>query len=129
MSKNISILKTKIIDFINNCPNLNCVDLSLLIGLKENDFYMIDTAIAAGANIYLELTAGNALLDLVINHLIDHDIAKLFMNALLEDAIRKNDYNDVLFAIENGANIEILEAPDFASDNANLIGNCDYTIE
>lgn len=51
------------------------------------------------------------------------------MNALLEDAIRKNDYNDVLFAIENGANIEILEAPDFASDNANLIGNCDYTIE
>lgn len=75
MSKNISILKTKIIDFINNCPNLNCVDLSLLIGLKENDFYMIDTAITAGANIYLELTAGNALLDLVINHLIDHDIA------------------------------------------------------
>lgn len=129
MSKNISILKTKIIDFINNCPNLNCVDLSLLIGLKENDFYMIDTAIAAGANIYLELTAGNALLDLVINHLMDHDIAKLFMNALLEDAIRKNDHNDILFAIENGASIEILEAPDFASDNANLIGNCDYTIE
>lgn len=129
MSKNISILKTKIIDFINNCPNLNCVDLSLLIGLKENDFYMIDTAIAAGANIYLELTAGNALLDLVINHLMDHDIAKLFMNALLEDAIRKNDHNDILFAIENGASIEILEAPDFASDSAKLIGNCDYAIE
>jgi hypothetical protein len=128
MSKNISILKTKIIDFINNCPNLNCVDLSLLIGLKENDFYMIDTAIAAGADIYLELE-GNNLLDMVINHLVDDDIAKLFMNALLEDAIRKNDHNDILFAIENGANIEILEAPDFASDNAKLIGNCDYTIE
>lgn len=129
MSKNISILKTKIIDFINNCPNLNCVDLSLLIGLKENDFYMIDTAIAAGANIYLELTAGNALLDLVINHLMDRDIAKLFMNALLEDAIRKNDHNDILFAIENGANIEILEDPDFAGDSAKLIGNCGYAIE
>lgn len=129
MSENISILKIKIIDFINNYPNLNCLDLSLLIGLKENNFYMIDTAIAAGANIYLELTAGNVLLDLVINHLVDHDIAKLFMNALLEDAIRKNDHNNILFAIENGANIEILEAQDFAGDSAKLVGDCDYPIE
>lgn len=128
MSENISILKAKIIDFMNNHPNLNCLDLSLLIGLKENDFYMVDTAIAAGADIYLELE-GNNLLDVVINYLVDDDIAELFMNALLEDAIRKNDHNNILFAIENGANIKILEAPDFAGDNAKLVGDCDYEIE
>lgn len=129
MSKIISILETKIIDFINNNPDLNCVDLSLLIGLKENDFYIIKTAIAAGADIYLELEDGNALLDMIIDHLEDQDIAKLFMNVLLEDAVKENDYNHILFAIENGANIELLEIAGFTGDNAKLTGDYDDAVE
>jgi len=124
MSKNISILENKIIDFINNNSDLNCIDLSLLTGLKANDFYMINTAIAAGADIYLDLE-GNTLLDIVINHLEDKNIAKLFMNAFLEDAIRKKDYKDILFAIENGADVESYEIADFFGEGTNLTGNYD----
>lgn len=129
MLENISILKNKINNFINNNPDLNCVDLSLLKGIKENKVYMVNVAIAAGANVYLELEAGDNLLDLVVNYSEDQDIVKLFMNVLLEDASKKNDHDNILFAISNGADTKILENSDFAGDNVELSGNYNDEIE
>lgn len=123
-------MKNKINTFIDNNPDINCIDLSLLKGLKENKFYMVHSAIAAGANVYLELEDGKELLDIVIKYTEDQDIATLFMNVLLEDAIKKNNHDDILFAINNGADIKIIENLDFASDNIQLNGDYnDATIE
>lgn len=129
MLKNVSVLEDKINNFINSNLNLNCIDLSLLKGIKENNFYIISSAIAAGANVYLELEAGNELLDMVINYIEDQDITTLFMNVLLEDAIRKNNHDDILFAINHGADIKIIENSDFANGDIQLNGAHNEAIE
>lgn len=129
MLESVLVVKNKIINFINNNPDLNCVDLSLLRGIKENKVYMVNVAIAAGANVYLELEAGDNLLDLILNYSEDQDIIKLFMNVLLEDAIRKNDHDNILFAISNGADTKVFENSDISDDNIQLSGNYNEEIE
>lgn len=129
MAKDISVLESKITDFIDNNPDIDCIDLSLLQGVQKNNFWMIKTAIAAGANVYIEIIEDDSdLMDLIANYLQDPDIKNFLMKVVLQDAIQADDHDDILFALNNGANRDLLNIIDNQRDsndqiNSGLIGN------
>ena len=135
MAKDISILKNKITAFITSNPVINCIDLSLLQGLQKEDLLLVKIAVAAGADIYLELEDGSELVDIIVDYLQDPHIVKFFMEILLEDAVKEGDQYDISFAIKNGASwihylsvIDKLSGDDGDTDIA-LAGYYDETIE
>lgn len=129
MAKDITVLESQITGFIDNNPDMDCIDLSLLKGVQENDLWIIKTAIAAGANMYIKIIKGDSdLMDLIANYLQDSDIKRFFMDVVLQDAIQADDHDDILFALKNGANRDLLNIRDNQRDsndqiNSGLIGN------
>ena len=128
MAKEISVLESQIAEFIDNNPDMDCINLSLLKGVQRHDFWMIKTAIAAGANIYIEIIEGDSdLMDLIANYLKDPGVKSFFMDIVLKDAIQVGDIDDILFALNNGANGELLSIIDNLQEssdetNSELIG-------
>lgn len=124
MAKKISVLESQIAEFIANNPDLDCVNLSLLQGVQENNLLMIKTAIAAGANIYIEIIEGDSdLMDLIANYLKDPDIKNFLMDIVLKDAIQANDRDDELFALNNGANRNLLDIRDSLQEDDDHINS------
>ena len=126
MAKDHSILDSKIEEFLGDNPDVDCINLSLLKGIQKNDIWMIKIAIAAGANIYMDLGGDSEFIDLIANYLQDPGIKSFLMDVLLEDAIKADDADEMFFALSNGANRDLLNINDIqASDdyiNSDLVG-------
>lgn len=108
MSKEISVFESQIAEFIDNNPDLDCINLSLLKGVLDHDFLMIETSVAAGADIYIEIIEeGSDLIDLIADYLQDTDIKNFFMDVVLKDAIIAENDHEILFALNNGASRDL----------------------
>lgn len=126
MNNNSLALKRKIVEFIDSNPDIDCINLSLLDAVTRTDSFLVGTAISAGADIFMVIEGGECLIDVVMNYVRDEDIIRLFMEAVLEDAFEHNDFDNILFAIRNGAGRDIDEmvvdtAVELFGDNNEII--------
>ena len=116
MSKDDSILNSKIEEFLVANPDEDCVNLSLLNAIQKHDIWMLKIAIAAGADIYMDLGDDGEFIDLIANYMHDSVIKSFLMDIVLKDAIKVEDADEILFALNNGANEDLLNDTQ-ASDN------------
>ena len=77
---------------------------------------MLKIAIAAGADIYMDLGDDGEFIDLIANYMHDSGIKSFLMDIVLKDAIKEDDTDEILFALNNGANGDLLNDTQ-ASDN------------
>ena len=116
MAKDQSILDSKIEEFLVVNPDVDCVNLSLLNAIQKHDLWMLKIAIAAGADIYMDLGDDGEFIDLIANYMHDSGIKSFLMDIVLKDAIKEDDADEILFALNNGANGDLLNDTQ-ASDN------------